>query len=521
MKRFWALTGSMGDLLACLAGVLLPFSLAPYGVVVLAPLSVLLLLLTVMQPAQWQQLSVWRLTGRYFLYGVGSFGVGVSWVYVSIHDYGYTSVALAIFVTVLWVLGLSMVLALPWWVWHRCVVQRQQKGVMDCGLLAGFAAVWVLNEWVRSWLLTGFPWLYIGYSQTLTWLGGWAPLLGVFGVSLMTVLPVVLLFGALQSPSVKSVSCCVAVTVLALLGGRYCGEHAWTTPQPTATQAVSLIQGNVLQEQKWRPEQRQAIRQLYRNMTEPELVPGQLVVWPEAAIPELYTPAHPFFTEMQTQLQQRGGALIAGVPSLHYDNEGRRMYYNSLLSLGEAQGFYHKRRLVPFGEYVPLQDWVEGLLDFFKLPISDFRRGPAEQTNLSTGSLTVAGSICYEIAYPDLVAEQAGTADFLLTVSNDSWFGHSIGPHQHLQMAQMRARENGRILLRATSNGITAIVQPTGEISASLPQFQPGILHGRVMAYAGQTPFQRTGSWPALLLCVGLFCASVLRAGGQQNNPLR
>lgn len=500
MNRSITLSGVTGDLLACVAGVLLPFSLAPFGVAVLAPISVFLLLLVVLQPTLRIELSVMRAAGRYFLYGIGSFGVGVSWVYVSIHDYGYTTVSLAVVVTVLWVVGLSLVFAMPWWWWHRYVATRAER-INGLGLAVSFAALWVLNEWIRSWLLTGFPWLYAGYSQTTGWLGGWAPVLGVFGVSLMTVLPVALLFNALMTRNIANLVCAVAMVSLALWGGKWSGGRAWTEPRPAATQTVALVQGNVLQEQKWRPEQRETIRALYRSMTEPELQPGRLVVWPEAAIPELYTPQHPFFAAMRDVLAQRGGALITGVPSLHHDDEGRRIFYNSLLGLGEAQGFYHKRRLVPFGEYVPLQDWLEGLLDFFKLPISDFRRGPAEQPNLSTGKLMTAGSICYEIAYPDLVAEQAANADFLLTVSNDSWFGHSIGPYQHLQMAQMRARENGRMLVRATSNGITALVQPNGEISARLPQFQPGVLRGVVEAYAGQTPFQRTGSTPVLLLC--------------------
>ena len=192
------------------------------------------------------------------------------------------------------------------------------------------------------------------------------------------------------------------------------------------------------------------------------------------------------------------------MPSLHYEDSGERIFYNSLLGLGTANGFYHKQRLVPFGEYVPLQQWLKGLLDFFKMPISDFRTGPANQTNLDSGVMTVASSICYEVTYPELVARQARDADILLTVSNDTWFGSSIGPHQHLQMAQMRARENAREMLRATSNGISAFIDHKGRVTSRSPQFERFVLKGTAQAYQGHTPYQQLGNYPVLILCAAL-----------------
>jgi apolipoprotein N-acyltransferase len=499
-------TGRLGELVALIAGSLLPLSLAPFPFPWMAPVSILVLLCAVLQPGMLDALSPTRFFLRYFLFGVGSFGVGASWVYVSVHDFGYTSVFFALFVTALWVSGLSLVLALPWWLWHRQLLRLPSLSIRQTAAVIGFSIIWMFNEWMRSWLLTGFPWLYIGYSQTETWLGGWAPLLGVYGVGLAVVLPVTLLFRAWTDPAKGRALVALGVMCLVVVGGWFSGNHHWTQAVPDATQSVVMVQGNVAQEQKWRPEQRDAIRSLYRQMTQPYLKPGQLVVWPEAAIPELYVEEHPFFNEMQALLIEQGGGLITGVPSLHQDVFGHRIYYNSLLGLGEAEGFYHKRRLVPFGEYVPMQEWLSGLLDFFKLPISDFRRGPAEQASLSTGKLAAAGSICYEIAYPDLVASQSTDADFLLTVSNDSWFGASLGPHQHLQMAQMRARENGRMLLRATSNGITAVVGPSGTVIQRAPQFQSTVLEVVVQAYRGVTPFQRFGSAPVLVFGLIVLC---------------
>jgi apolipoprotein N-acyltransferase len=429
-----------------------------------------------------------------------------------VYEYGHAPAWLAVVLTFLFVAGLALAFSLPMFLWNRFLQDK------PFGTLPGFPAVWVLNEWYRSWFLTGFPWLYIGYSQTNTAVGSWAPVTGVYGISFLLALIATSVFVALrhthQAPA-KRYS--VPVLVLALVAGSsvLLDKAAWTQPVAGLQQAFALVQGNVPQQQKWKPEQREAIRALYRDMSEPLWGKNRLVIWPEAAIPELYTTEHPFFIAMDAVAKHHGSALVTGVPSLQYDAGGSPVFHNSLLGLGVASGFYHKQRLVPFGEYVPLQQWLEGLLDFFKMPISDFRTGPANQPNLDSGLMTVASSICYEVAYPALVAAQARDADVLLTVSNDTWFGASIGPHQHLQMAQMRARENGRDLLRATSNGISAAIDHKGNIINQSPQFQPFVLQGTVQAYRGNTPYQQWGDWPLMLVCGAL----LLLAARQRRLP--
>ncbi len=491
-----------GDIAALLAGALLPLALAPFKLWWFAPLPlVAYLLLTRGLPLRQRYL-------RSLLFGLGSYGTGVSWVYVSIHDYGYLPVPVAGLITLLFVTGITLLFGIPLLLWHRWLQDR------PLGTLLGFPAAWVLAEWYRSWVLTGFPWLFLGYSQTETLAGGWAPLGGVYGLSLWLAL------------LAASVACWIATRqrpwlpplLLAVLagGGALLDRIEWTQPVPGRVQAAALVQGNVPQLQKWKPEQRAAIRQLFEDLSEPLWQPGQLVVWPEAAIPELYTPDHPFFAAMDERATASSSALVTGVPSRQVLEDGSYSYHNSLLGLGTANGFYHKQRLVPFGEYVPLQQWLEGLLDFFHMPISEFRIGLSGQANIETGTLQLASSICYEVAYPALVAEQVGDADALLTVSNDTWFGNSIGPHQHLQMAQMRARENGREMLRATSNGISAFIDHKGGLVSRSPQFERFVLQGTVQAYQGKTPYQRFGDAPVLLCCVLL-----LLAGWRQHRAQR
>ncbi|MBK8103331.1 MAG: apolipoprotein N-acyltransferase [Cellvibrionales bacterium] len=366
------------------------------------------------------------------------------------------------------------------------------------GVALAFPAIWMLDEWFRGWILTGFPWLFIGYSQTETFMGNWAPVVGVYGISFLLAFFAASLFDCLQQRRF-SIPFLLSLSLLCA-GSALLGKVLWT--QPTGTQQdFALIQGNVPQQLKWKPEQREAIRALYRNASEPLLKKNALVVWPEAAIPELYTSEHPFFQQMTHDLQNRGGALITGIPTVHYDTDDTPYFHNSMIGLGEASGIYNKQRLVPFGEYVPLESWLKDLLDFFKMPISDFRVGTANQANISSGLLRIASSICYEVAYPKLVAEQAKEADILLTVSNDTWFGNSIGPHQHLQMAQMRARENAREMLRATSNGISAHIDERGKIISRSPQFEYFVLQGAVKARQGHTLYQLLGNWPLLIVC--------------------
>lgn len=489
------LGGKTGDLAILLAGALLPLSLAPFDLWWFAPLPLLAYL--------WlsHNVSCKRRYWRSFLFGLGYFGTGASWVYVSIHDYGNAPMLLAALLTFLFVAGLALAFALPLFLWNRFVQDRRW------GVLAGFPAAWVLNEWYRSWFLTGFPWLYIGYSQTSTILGNWAPVVGIYGISFWLALFASTVFFTVSARKYYWLP--VLLMLCAAGSGALLDKKEWTHPVDGKQQAVALVQGNVPQQMKWKPEQREAIRALYREMSAPLWQKNQLVIWPEAAIPELYTPSHPFFAAMAQQAKTKGGALITGVPSLHYDEDGSHIYYNSLLGLGEASGFYHKQRLVPFGEYVPLQKWLKGLLDFFKMPISDFRTGPANQPNLASGVMTVASSICYEVTYPELVAAQAKDADILLTVSNDTWFGTSIGPHQHLQMAQMRARENAREMLRATSNGISAFIDHKGKVISRSPQFERFVLQGTAHAYAGTTPYQQYGNWPVLLICFALLLLAV------------
>lgn len=484
--------------LTLLSGCLLTLSLAPFDLWPLAPLSIALLY-RLLQTSTGRQalLSGW-------LFGFGLFASGASWVYVSIHDYGSAPPLLAGFLTLLFVAALALLHALQAWLWAGHLRQRTPQ-LLDA---AAFAALWVGMEAFRGWFLTGFPWLYAGYSQLDGPLAGLAPLGGVWLSGFALALSGALLVQLLSSP-VQRRQLVNRVLLLAILwlGSLPLRHHPWTQPAGPAL-SVAVFQGNVEQNLKWDAEQLAAQLDLYREMTL-NAAAADILLWPETAVPLFQDSAAPWLEFMHERALERGSALITGIPIRHVDDDGRRRFYNGISVLGEGSGEYLKQKLVPFGEYVPLQDWLRGLIEFFDLPMSDFARGPAGQPPLLVHGQRIAPYICYEVVYPEFATRLAAQSDILLTISNDTWFGRSIGPLQHLQMAQMRALEAGRWMIRGTNNGVSVLVNPLGQITADIPQFEQAVLHGQVTPMQGLTPYLRFGSWPLAGLCALLLLLAV------------
>lgn len=495
-------------LLALGAGGLTPLALAPLDWWLLALLTPACLALL-----SWQQ-PLKRLYLVCFGFGLGMFGVGASWVYVSIHEFGYAPVWLATLLTALFVAFLALVFALPFGLlgWRpRRFRNSAGNSTLPFGAhLLAFTALWVLGEWLRSWLFTGFPWLYLGYSQWHTPLAGLAPVTGVYGLSLAVVASSC---GLLYLASSRRRIAAHIVILLALasvwLGSQALRSVAWTQPVAgTAPLQVSLVQANIPQEKKWSLDFLDTTLNRYRTLSEPAWQ-SDWVIWPEAALPMLYHQAGPFLEEIHHRALHTQTALITGIL---YDNRQEQQYFNSAVGLGLASGIYHKTHLVPFGEYVPLEHWLRGIIQFFNLPTSIISKGPAQQHGLQIGSHNLATAICYEIVYPDLVARSARDREVILTISNDAWFGASWGPLQHLEMAQMRALETGRYVIRGTNNGVSALINPQGEVQQRSEQFVQTVLTGPVTPMRGTTPFMTWGSLPVTLLCLLLSVGVLGRA---------
>ncbi len=491
----WQIPGWRGDIAALLAGCLLPLSLAPFDYWPLGILSAALLAWLL----RWQ--SGAGGVRRSFMFGVGMYGAGTSWVYVSIHQFGLAAPWLAASLTGIFVAGMALVFALPFYVYCRFFVASRS------GYLLAFPAIWVLGEWLRSWLLTGFPWLYLGYGHLDTWLAGWAPLFGVFGVSYLAVFTGValsyliydLVRGRLRPEGYRRKSLHISLTVipcvLIWLGGYGLQHLRWTQPEGEPV-SIGMVQANIAQELKWQPFYLAETLAIYRELSDP-LWGRDWVIWPEAAMPLMYHEAGVFLEEFDQRADAADTAFITGIL---YDDAQTGNYYNTIIGLGEASGIYHKQRLVPFGEYMPLEKWLRGLIDFFDLPTSIIAPGPAMQDGLAAQGIGVSPSICYEIVYPDLVAANAWGDDILITISNDAWFGRSIGPLQHFQMAQMRALENGRYVVRATNNGVSGIIDDTGQVVVAGGRFTREVIIGEAQPMTGETPFAHWLSWPVVLI---------------------
>lgn len=483
--------GWPGNLLAVVAGALTTLALAPFDIWPLALVALAMFYLGL------RDLSPRQALGRGWCFGFGLFGAGTSWIYVSIHNFGGASVLLASFLMLLFVACIAWFFALPAWLWTRWI-RRNEAPLADA---LAFAALWLAQEAFRGWFLTGFPWLYSGYSQLDGPLAGLAPVGGMWLVSFTLALTAALLCNLYRLRARKSF---LAAGVALLLGPWVAGlalkNHAWTSPSG-APLKVAALQGNIEQSMKWDPEQLNAQLALYRDMTF-RSQQADLIIWPETAVPVLKESAQGYLTMMSTFAADRGAALITGVPIRQIGSHGEKRFYNGITVIGQGDGTYLKQKLVPFGEYVPLQDILRGLIAFFDLPMSDFARGPSDQPMLQAKGYQIAPFICYEVVYPEFAAGLSAQSDLLLTVSNDTWFGTSIGPLQHLQMAQMRALEAGRWMIRATNNGVTGLIDPFGKITVRIPQFERGVLYGEVVPMHNLTPYLRWRSWPLTILCV-------------------
>ncbi|HKB82158.1 MAG TPA: apolipoprotein N-acyltransferase [Burkholderiales bacterium] len=498
-----------GRLLNFLRFILAPFALgaitvsgfAPFQFFVVPPVTLTVLLLI------WLRCQTIRMAAAVgFAFGAGLFLVGVSWVYVSLHVYGGMAIPVAALFTLLFCLIQACYPALA------CAMLQRLRTNAPVTLMLLFPALWAITEWMRSWILSGFPWLAIGYSQVPSSpLTGYAPLLGAFGVSLIAAAvaggAASTLDGSLRRRSGTNSSgpsygimagLCVAGALV--VAGAILQTHQWTQPLPGAPTRVTLLQGNIPQELKWRPERALATLEAYLELA--RSADGKLVVLPETALPMLNIDLPPdYLKALSRRVVQNGGDMLYGVPEL--DPSGN--YYNSVMSIGTAPAqTYRKHHLVPFGDYFPLRPVLGWIMNLLHIPMSDFSHGAPVQRPIQVAGQKVAVNICYEDAFGEEIIRQLPEATMLANFTNDAWWGDTIASRQHLQMAQMRALETGRPMLRATNTGITAIIDSSGRIVAAAPEFTATEISGEVRGYQGRTPYIVFGNAGFLVLALAM-----------------
>jgi apolipoprotein N-acyltransferase len=494
-------------LFALAAGALAVFGFAPFAMplVTLAALAILFLLWSRATPREAGWLG--------FAFGVGLFGVGASWIYIAVETFGGMPAPIAAIATAIYVAYLALWPALAGWVAARVTPAK------SAARLVAAAAAFTLAEWLRAWGFIGVTWFAIGNAELLAEgglpLSGYAPTGGVFLVTLAVAscaAAVVGLVAALaDGPPRNAVACLAAIAVLVVAGEAQL-RIEWTRPSG-APVAISLLQGNVQQADKFRKDFLPRTYELYDELIRG--AKGRIIVLPESAYPQFADeiPSSVFLTLDATARSRNGGILVGlfVVEPPAKPGEGERIH-NSVVGLGGAQPqLYRKHHLVPFGESLPLKPITGWFINsVLSIPLADQAAGPPGQPPFAIGGQRIAVNICYEDVFGAELIEAARQATLLVNVTNDAWYGRSNAARQHNQIAAMRALETGRPMLRATNTGITSAIGHDGRVIAELPWFERGILEVEIAGRTGDTPYLRVGDWLAVAVSLALLLGATL-----------
>ena len=487
-------------LLAFAAGVIAVAGFAPLHIWPLLVISLAALF------ALWFSADSKRQAAAYgFCWGMGFFLTGVSWLYVSLHEFGNMPAPLAALAILLFCGYLSLFPMLAGLLARR--LQAQLPSFPLLILLGVMPALFVLTEYLRGWFLSGFPWLVIGNSQTPGGLlggplAGFAPIVGVFGISWLLALSAAAIVcciprvAAIRLPRFRQ-QCLAAVVVGVWVGGFALQWLPWSAPSGAPVR-VALLQGNIAQAMKWRADQRTATLDAYLDMV--KSTQAKLIVLPETALPAFMDEVpRDYLNALKQHAEQNGGDLIVGVPFAQrlMPSASLYTYFNSAVSLGVSPSQrYDKQHLVAFGEFMPPAfSWV---YQWLKIPLAGFTPGAQDQASMRVAGHRVAINICYEDVFGDEIRRPLPDAEMLVNVSNMAWYGRSLAADQHAQFSQMRALETSRWMLRATNTGVTAAINERGEIIKALPQFTRAVLEIDAQPRQGITPFVRWGDWPVL-----------------------
>ncbi|STX42421.1 apolipoprotein N-acyltransferase [Legionella donaldsonii] len=469
---------------AFLFGLLLPLSFAPFHLPGAAILS--LAFFYAQLGKEQNQQAFWD---GLFL-GLGYFGLGISWVFVSIHEYGHLNSVFAALITLCFLIYLSLFPALMALIFKKLAIPR--LAFLSCLL---FSALWTLTEYLRSTFLSGFPWLLLGFGQFDAPSKYLLPVIGVYGVGFLTCFAATILATSTQLNGLRRSLCLIAFVGL-LLSPSLLKYINWAQKDSTSM-SVGVIQANLSMRDKWDENLFWQLLQRYQQDTE-KLLGTQLIVMPESAIPLPPSYIGDFLTDIHVKAKQAGSAVMLGIPKPTTIDEN--YYFNALISLGNAKGFYLKQHLVPFGEYIPKP--FQQISNWLAIPDANLKPGGTDQTLIKIGRHAMATLICYELAYGDLLRHQLPRAEWIVSISDDGWFGHSLAMYQQQQMAQVRSLQTARYQIIANNDGLSSVVNTRGEITASLPAFSAGILKTTLFPMTGMTPWVYFGDLPSLLFAV-------------------
>lgn len=421
------------------------------------------------------------------VFGLGFFGFGVSWIYISVHEYGHLHGVIAALITFIFLLYLAVFPALTATVFTRLAIKPWS---IYSALL--FSALWIGSEYLRSTLFGGFPWLLIGFGQFDTPVKFLLPVIGVLGVGFVTCFAAALLGIGTQVNGARRFLYFM-LFVITIVISLILKPVKWAEEKGEAI-SVGVIQTNLSMRDKWDENLFWDLLQRYQRDTE-QLMGTRLIVLPESAIPLPATYISEFLNNLQQEAKKAGSAILLGIP--HPTTIDENYYFNAMISLGKAKGTYFKQHLVPFGEYIPKP--FQFATNWLGIPAANLKPGKSNQPLVTIHRHPIASLICYELAYGDLLRQQLPAAEWIVSISDDGWFGHSLAMYQQLQMAQTLSMEAARYQVVANNDGLSSVINTKGEIINSLPAFSSGILQSNVFAASGKTPWVTWGDLPVLL----------------------
>ncbi len=502
--------GDKALILAVASGILLALSFPRYGHPGFAWIALTALIVPLFEiHRSWPAFRRGRAFLLGFVAGLGYFGGTVYWTGAVVTQFGGLSWPVGVVVAALLVAYLSLFPAL----FTLCLGWLGAKFGDRAILLA--PAIWVTTELGRTYFWSGFPWLLLGYSQTTVLpVAQFASIVGVFGMSALVAMVGAALAYFVISRSPGSVAA-VAVVAAVMMGIVFWGsrrlENDVLVDQGRPVR-VALVQGNIAQDEKWDAAHAERILNTHLAMTREAAGEGaQLVIWPESSTPFPFMNDRIGGDKIRTVVRETGVELLLGSDQ----TDANKSYYNAAFLVrkdGSVAGIYQKMHLVPFGEFVPLQQLL-----FFVGPLVEqvggFTAG-REMVMLPTSHGPISTAICYEIVFPRLIRDSVLRGSQLLTtITNDGWYGRSSAPFQHFLQARMRAIEQGRYLARAANTGISGFVDPYGRVIQSSEIFEREILVGDVRMLETRTIYGRIGDLFAYI-CAALTLAALVFAGG-------
>ena len=479
---------------AFLSGLLLPLGFAPFH---FPGLSILGIALLFWQLQQTTSKNIF-LTG--FFFGLGFLGFGVSWVYVSIHEYGHLHALLATAITLLFVAYLALYLGFVTWSYNA--LARPQTPFFNTLL---FSSLWCLGEYLRACIFGGFPWLLLGFGQMDSPLNHLLPLIGVSGVSFVTCFTGTVLAQAMRATQrIRAFWFVLFVTLL--LSPLLLKQKLWTTPSAPPL-SVGIIQANLSMRDKWDESLFWQLLDHYQHETEQLIGNTQLIIMPESAIPLPSSYVSDFLEMLDQKAKLAGSSILLGIPQPTRSNDS--VYYNALIGLGDAEGIYLKQHLVAFGEFTP--PFLATLSRWLDLPLPNMAKGHAHQPLVTVNHHPIATLICYELAFPELLRQQLPEAEWIVSISDDGWFGHSLAVYQHLQMAQVLSKQTGRYQIVSNNDGLSSIINATGNVVSALPAFSAGVLKASIQPLKNTPPWVAWGDKPIQYFFMGIILVALMR----------